>query len=290
MPRAALEHLLHRECIESIPVFGRTIAARLDARAAGVSAAPATAHAHLTVALRTLNEAGALERFFEDLARLERGREMEVIVVDNESSDRTPEVAKHFGATVVTLARNAFTYPRSMNMAMAAASHAAVFMTVGHARLSNDQTFKFDRSRMASAGGRVAGLFSSVLPDANASRLERVAGMGNRLTLVPARARKASMGILAGTNAVIDKGVWKELGGFDERYESGGEDTALARAMLEAGYEVSSEPLLAVHHSHGLGFRNYLRQVKRWQRSLRGPQQLDRGELARSRPDLNLSE
>lgn len=280
---------MHREYIESIPVVGRTVADKLNERADVVSSTPETRQP-LTVAIRTINEADLLEGFFEDFDRQEHANDVEVIVVDNESTDRTPEVARYFGATVISLARDEFTYPRSMNMAMIAASHDAVFLTVGHARLSNDQTFKFNLGQMASEGGNVAGAYTPHLPNANASLAEKLVSIGNRLFVEPKKIKKAGMGVLGATNALIDKQVWKELGRFDERYETGGEDTALAKAMIEAGYDIVTDPILAVHHSHGLGPINYLRQAKRWQRSLKGPEKFDRPALIKSRPDLKLED
>lgn len=54
------------------------------------------------------------------------------MVVGNEAADHTRAIAKDYGAEVVTLPRGEFTYPRSMNLAMQAASHDAVFLTVAH--------------------------------------------------------------------------------------------------------------------------------------------------------------
>ena len=94
------------------------------------------------------------------------------------------------------------------------------------------------------------------------------------------------MGTLAGTGAMLSKTVWQELGRFDERYETGGEDTALAKLMLERGYEVVLEPALTVHHSHGLGLRDIVKEQLHQARTVRAPMQLNRHELLERRPDL----
>jgi len=71
-------------------------------------------------------------------------------------------------------------------------------------------------------------------------------GVRPRLNLTMAwraqRIKKAGMGVLAANCAMIAKRAWQELGGFDERYQAGGEDTALAKSMLENGYEVVRIP------------------------------------------------
>ena len=85
---------------------------------------------------------------------------------------------------------------------------------------------------------------------------------------------------------MIAKAAWEELGRFDERYETGGEDTALARSMLKDGMGIVQEPALSVHHSHGLGLSDSLKQLIHQQQTLRAPRQFKREELFERRPDL----
>jgi hypothetical protein len=94
------------------------------------------------------------------------------------------------------------------------------------------------------------------------------------------------MGALAGTGAMIAKSAWQELGRFDLRYETGGEDTALAKLMLKNGFGIVLEPALTVHHSHGLGLRNSVKQELHQLQTVRSPKQFDRQELLERRPDL----
>ena len=95
---------------------------------------------------------------------------------------------------------------------------------------------------------------------------------------------------MGATNAVIRKEAWQELGKFDEQYQNGGEDTKLAEKMLENGLRIIREPLVAVHHSHGLGLINYARQLKAWSKMVKGDtSQFDRQDLQRRRPDLDFS-
>jgi GT2 family glycosyltransferase len=94
------------------------------------------------------------------------------------------------------------------------------------------------------------------------------------------------MGTLAATGAMLSKRVWQELGRFDLRYETGGEDTALAKTMLERGYEIVFEPALTVHHSHGLGLRDTVKEQLHQMQTVRAPRQFNRQELLARRPDL----
>lgn len=69
-------------------------------------------------------------------------------------------------------------------------------------------------------------------------------------------------------------------------YETGGEDTALAKLMLKNGFGIVLEPALTVHHSHGLGLRDSVKQELHQLQTVRAPKQFDRQELLECRPDL----
>jgi len=281
-------HLLQQNIVESIP-FGNSITAKLLNKRIDESLLDDPRNdPSISVVVRAYNEAAKLEKLLEDVQRQAYKSELEVVVVDNASSDRTPEVVERFGARLVTLPKGEFTYPKSMNLAMEAASHEVVFLTVAHARLSNVHNLHAGARHFAKNAG-VAGVFGKVLPNEGASYFERwVATVDNNLGLArPAqRIRSAGMGALAGTGAMIVKSVWQELGRFDLRYETGGEDTALAKLMLKNGFEIVLEPALTVHHSHGLGFRDSAKQELHQLQTVRAPKQFDRQELLERRPDL----
>lgn len=281
-------HLLHSHLISSIPL-GQTLTRRLlnrrveESLLTGLDADPS-----VTVVVRTLNEATTLEFLLADVRQQVFTSEIEIIVVDNESTDGTPEVARRYGAEVVSFPRSEFTYPRSMNLGMVAASHDVVFLTVGHARLSSIYSLHAG-ARHFTGGSCVAGAFGTVLPNAGASRVERFAAAidGNRQLVRPAQpVRTAGQGVLGGTGAMLAKPVWEELERFDERYETGGEDTAMAGRMIANGYAVVREPALSVHHSHGLGPIDSVKQMVHQVQTLKAPRRFDREELLDRRPDL----
>jgi hypothetical protein len=73
---------------------------------------------------------------------------------------------------LVTLPKGEFTYPKSMNLAMEAASNEVVFLTVAHARLSSVYNLHAGARHFAKNAG-VAGVFGKVLPNEGASYIER---------------------------------------------------------------------------------------------------------------------
>lgn len=86
-----------------------------------MASSPATTREHpaplptVSVVIRNRNEARYLVQVLEALRHQEL-RPAEVIVVDNESSDDSVAVARAGGATVVPLARAAFTYGHALNV------------------------------------------------------------------------------------------------------------------------------------------------------------------------------
>jgi glycosyltransferase involved in cell wall biosynthesis len=280
-------YLLHPNLFESVP-FGNSLTARLlHQRISETLVDDPSNDPSVSVVVRAFNEAAKLEQFFEDIHKQFSRSEVEVVVVDNGSSDRTPQVAKHYGAEVVTLPQNDFNYPKSLNLGVEAASNDVVFVTVAHARLSNIHNLHAG-ARHFSKNDNIAGTFGAGLPNEGASYIERWSAMGsNRFLARPAeRIKKSGPGVLSATGAMIAKPVWQELGRFDERYQAGGEDAALAKLMLENRYGVVQEPALTVHHSHGLGLRDYVKQRVHFRQVLRGPRQFHSQELLRRRPDL----
>src|SRR5580765_5072543 len=129
--------LLHPEMIASIPFLGASVANELESYAAQLPSCPQPPEP-VSVVIRALNEAQSLPVLLDDFRRQSFSGEIELIVLDNESSDATADVAKDYGARVETIARDDFSYSRSLNQAMEAASHNVVVLTVGHAALATN--------------------------------------------------------------------------------------------------------------------------------------------------------
>jgi GT2 family glycosyltransferase len=286
-PMVSDQYLLHPELLETVPFGNSRTAKLLNQRISDTLVDDPRSDPNVSLVVRAFNEAAKLEKLFEDIDKQLYSGEVQVIVVDNCSRDRSAEVAKCHGAEVVTLPRSEFTYPRSMNVGVEAASNDLVFLTVAHVRLSNTHNLHAG-ARHFNRNDNTAGAFGTCLPDEGASYLEKWAAAGDPTLFLARRAkpiRKCGLGALGATGAMISKRVWTELGGFDERYQAGGEDTALAKSMLKAGYRVVREPAMTVHHSHGLGFEDTVRQYIN-QIATRAPRQFDERRLMARRPDL----
>lgn len=284
--KLSMNYLLHPELIHAIPLVGSWVATMLEARVAEALADDLAEDPNVSVVIRTLNEADKLEVLLTDIARQVLSGTIETVIVDNESDDHTHELAKKYGATLVSLPRRDFTYPHSMNLGVQAASYDTVFMTVGHAWLSSVYTLRAG-ARHFCPGSNVAGVFSMVLPSSDASQWEQwgSAILDLELGRRPRMIKKAGLGVMGATGSMLSKRVWQELGRFDERYRTGGEDTALAGKMLDHGYSIIKDPAVAVHHSHGFGFLSGVRELTHHVKTVRSPQSSSR-VLARRRSRL----
>ncbi len=282
-----MSHLLHPEYIHSIPVLGNRTAHWLDQRVAETLTDNPADDPPVSVVVRAYNEATTVRGLMEDLTK-QQVPPAEIIVVDNESTDNTREVARKYGAKIVTIRKGEFTYARSMNMGMEAASHDTVFLTVGHTLLSSTLNLHAG-ARHFKPGSKVGGVFYYTMPNEHASLSEKmIDGLGplifNRAKPIP----KIRLGVMAATGAMFSRSAWQALGKFDERYETGGEDTVLTRAMLDNGYSIICEPAIAVHHAHNETIWQFTKTQMRYYRIVfkGNPQQLNKEALTQRQKRL----
>jgi GT2 family glycosyltransferase len=174
-----------------------------------------------------------------------------------------------------------------MNLGVDAASHDLVWLTVAHALPTTTQLLHGGTLHFRDE--TTVGAFSRVLPpNGNASLAERTWCIKARGQLrAPIEVTRAEPGTMGAASAVLRKRAWAELGRFDERYETGGEDTAFGAKALAAGYALRNEPLLAVHHSHGLGVMGKMKQARGYSRTARGPVALHREKLTGSKRHIS---
>lgn len=84
-----------------------------------------------SLVIRAYNEAEHIGRLLEGV-RHQSLQEVEVILVDSGSTDDTPSLAGRFGARVVNIPSEEFTFGRSLNLGLAAASHDLVAIASAH--------------------------------------------------------------------------------------------------------------------------------------------------------------
>lgn len=281
-----MQYVLYDQNIRRVPLVGGIIHHRLARQAQHCARASMPPEPPLSIVIRTRNDGAHIQRLFESIAAQQYAGELEIIVVDTESTDTTVSYARSQGARIITIAQEDFTYPRALNLGFEAATHDWVVTLVGHSALTNTQMFRslLPWTQQQSFGG----MYGIPLANWNASIWERIGTIlcvpfmkrAQRITTVRA-------GALGANCAIVRRSIWQALGGYDERYAGGGEDTALARAMVSRGYALVREPLCSVYHSHGLAFRHSWRQWMHWLEVSRAkPQPFDTQTVHARRPDL----
>jgi len=220
----------------------------------------------ISIVIRTLNEAASLKLLMTALQK-QQGLDLsgiEVIVVDNESTDSTGQVAEDFGAKLVTISRAEFTYPKSMNMGVAESRAPIVVLMVGHAIPIGPNWLKsilpyFEKPE-------VAGVYGSVLPGKNHGFFEGIMYRWAYIRAVitnPRVLHKYINGAFGATNLAVRKDLWLEHA-FEEQYELGGEDTHWAKWAFSRNLVIVREVSFTVRHSHGLSLRGLHAQLNYW--------------------------
>ena len=84
-----------------------------------------------SVVIRAYNEQEHLGRLLEGI-RQQTLRDAEVILVDSGSTDATAAIAVRYGAKVIHVKPEEFTFGRSLNLGIAAARHELVVIASAH--------------------------------------------------------------------------------------------------------------------------------------------------------------
>ncbi|WP_062228411.1 glycosyltransferase family 2 protein [Aureimonas frigidaquae] len=183
------------------------------------------------------------------------GLDLELVFVDNGSTDATPQIVEAFAATA-PLSVRLLREPRpglsvARNTGLAAARGNLLAFTDDDCALAPEYftrvaaAFRNDAEPILRGGrvelGDARDLPVTIKTDAEPARLDR--------TLHPG-------GFVHGCNMAFPRTIPERIGGFDERFGAGarfrsGEDTDYIHRVFKAGMGVAYEPAMLVHHFHG---------------------------------------
>lgn len=191
----------------------------------------------LSVVIRCRNQAQTLEKVLRALALQECPFAWELIVVDNDSTDATAQVARDFGATIVFISRDDYTHGRALNRGLQAARGELVIILSAHSlplgrHFLTSAIAPFEDPQMAAA-------------ICIKSDLSEFTGRWHEPEDIfwPADSRPATRAeMFAGVRKLMNSGlvlrrdVWGKIP-FDETLESS-EDKHWAMAVLCEGYKI----------------------------------------------------
>lgn len=227
----------------------------------------------VTVAIPALNAGPEFERTLAAVNEQRVDGDIELLVCDSGSTDRTLELSRRHGASVLEIRPRDFGHGRSRNLLMECShgSHVA-FLTqdavpadedwlsrlLGGFQLAPDVALSFgpyrpraDASPMLS---RELSDWFGGLSVAGQQRLDRLAPAERSLS---PRALLGPRGFFTDANGCVARDAWEQVPFRDVSYA---EDQRLAADMLRAGFAKVFVPDAAVVHSHDYSALGWLRR------------------------------
>ncbi len=226
----------------------------------------------VSVVVRVRNAAGDLQRCLQRLREqtLPAGRELEIVVVDNESTDDSADVARRYDARIVSLSRAEFSWGRALNRGIAAATGEMILLLSADAcpvdagwLLAMLEPFEDDK---------VAAVYGRQVPRSDAPidevvRLQRTFPEQSVRQTLEENCDPSGRGmIVSNACAAIRRRLW-EQSPYDEEIQ-GGEEGVWTYQALQAGYCFQYQAEAQVYHSHNdSAFRQACRLIELMQKN-----------------------
>jgi glycosyltransferase involved in cell wall biosynthesis len=191
-----------------------------------------------SVVIRARNAAGYLGKVLDALT-LQSVQPREVVVVDNESTDGSGEIAERYGARVVPIAKSDFTYGRALNMGLRECTGEVVFCISSHSLVLGREFFR--TALVEFANPEVAAVRCTIVSktrDLESWTQQKVLRWPLDLYTIVENGPIAS-------GCAIRRSLWEEVP-FDETLEAV-EDKLWAREVMKRGYIVVSSEAMYLH-------------------------------------------
>lgn len=209
----------------------------------------------ISIVIRVLNEARHLGRLLTMVNQQEAGNR-EIVVVNSGSTDGSLEIAAAYGARIVHIHRDEFSFGRSLNFGCSAARGDCLVFVSGHC-IPRDQhwlnhlTAPLSKGEAAYAYGR------------------QIGGEGTKFSehqvfaqYFPEDVRLAQEGFFCNNaNAALRRNVWAE-NRFDEDL-TGLEDLELGKRLVRQGHRIAYRPDAIVYHLHNETWPQVRRRYER---------------------------
>lgn len=171
-------------------------------------------------------------------------KNLEVIIVDNESKDKTVEKARQFNIAKI-LACKDYLPGKALNMGIKEAKGEFIVSLSGHCIPVNNSWLhnlyrNFDELDIAGVYGRQEPM--SFTSDADKRDLNLIFGLDRKVQLKD--------NFFHNANSMIRKSVWLEMP-FEDKVTNI-EDRVWAQRVLENGHKIIYEPEASVYHYHGI--------------------------------------
>lgn len=203
----------------------------------------------VSIIIPTRNSARFLENTLKSIKK-QSYKDIEVLVIDGKSTDKTIEIAKKYKANIVfyvpKVPKGTFDAPHKRNYGVNKAKGAYVYYVDADMEL---QPNVVKEAVLLAEKGAAA----IIVPEdsfgegiwAQAKNLERRCYWGDDTIEAP---------------RFFKKTVWKELGGLDESLGGGGDDWDLHQKVKDKGYKVARTKSLVMHNEGNLSLKALCRK------------------------------
>ncbi len=198
----------------------------------------------ITIVIRTKNEARWIDSCLFAVSQQDYP-EFEIVLVDNDSTDGTLDIARKYDIKVLRIPDSEFNYSRALNLGIRAGRGELVAILSGHCIPVNELwlahlVMNFQDSLTVACYGR-----QEPLPDTSPADKRDL-----WITFGLDRKVQKKDYFFHNANSMIRKSVWEEVP-FNEKIH-GVEDQDWAKKILNNGSRIVYEPLAAVFHHHGI--------------------------------------
>lgn len=191
-----------------------------------------------SVVIRVRNAAEYMEKVLDALA-LQSVQPNEIVVVDNESTDGTREIASRYGALVLSISKKEFTYGRALNMGIQKCTGEIVFFISAHSLVLGREFFR-------------TAIAEFINPEVAAVRCTTVSKTRDLESWMQQKVLRWPLDLYTivengpiASGCAIRRSLWEEVP-FDETLEAV-EDKLWAREVMKRGYIVVSSEAMYLH-------------------------------------------
>lgn len=188
----------------------------------------------------------------------------EVVIIDSSSLDSTVEVARSYGAMVISIEKTDFNHGGTRNHAVQSSHGDILIFFTQDAVLYNEHCIE-DLIKPLKKD-EVAASYGKHIPTEKASPTEKFARLFNYpdKSIIKGREQIPEMGIktffFSNVFSAIRRKEFEEMGGFPENVIMF-EDMLFAAKLIEGGYKIAYVPEAKVIHSHG---NSLVQQLQRY--------------------------
>lgn len=199
---------------------------------------------NISVLIRTKNEEKYLRQTLSVIFSQTR-KDIEVLIVDSGSSDKTLEVAREFPVTIFEIKPEEFTWGYALNYGFRRAAGKYIVCLSAHALPLSKNWLEVLIANFKDEN--VAAVMSNNLPNPDCNPFDR-RGLLKKFNIPKQEITGGPPYIFGNYGSVIRKSVWEKIP-FDETL-SYAEDHDWALKVTKAGYKIIYEPEAKTYHSH----------------------------------------